>query len=59
MIFTLAFYTNPIKRKQTLTESERNEDHEMEKISNIGPVSYTHLMHMSLLLMEQILELSQ
>ena len=35
MIFTLAFYTNPIKRKQTLTESERNEDHEMEKISNI------------------------
>ena len=30
MIFTLAFYTNPIKRKQTLTESERNEDHEME-----------------------------
>lgn len=36
MIFTLAFYTNPIKRKQTLTESERNEDHEMEKISNIG-----------------------
>lgn len=38
MIFTLAFYTNPIKRKQTLTESERNEDHEMEKISNIGCV---------------------
>lgn len=36
MIFTLAFYTTPIKRKQTLTESERNEDHEMEKISNIG-----------------------
>ena len=36
MIFTLAFYTTPIKKKQTLTESERNEDHEMEKISNIG-----------------------
>ena len=36
MIFTLAFYTNPIKRKQTLTESERNEDHEMEKISTIA-----------------------
>ena len=35
MIFTLAFYTTPIKKKQTLTESERNEDHEMEKISNI------------------------
>ena len=38
MIFTLAFYTNPIKRKQTLTESERNEDHEMEKLVTLGCV---------------------
>lgn len=45
MIFTLAFYTNPIKRKQTLTESERNEDHEMEKISNIGCVVVMTVFH--------------
>ena len=36
MIFTLAFYTTPIKKKQTLTETECNEENEMEKISNIG-----------------------
>lgn len=36
MIFTLAFYTTPIKKKQTLTESERNEDHEMEKLVTLG-----------------------
>ena len=44
MIFTLAFYTNPIKRKQTLTESERNEDHEMEKIKSMIKEANPHIL---------------
>lgn len=32
----IGFLYYPYQKKQTLTESERNEDHEMEKISNIG-----------------------